>query len=601
MALSIEKTAGADRYDIMQRGGIDNVITMYSTNYGQPSFRYIVEIVYSNFYGDSKTIVNRIQPNPYGRGILNMRQILMEALWTKVKVDNGTYPYIFNRNMIDVQDSWNGTGITVNVYEGWNVSGVFTQDPNSIGAETISVMGTQGFRNALELPVLNSPGYATKGYQDADENTFKDRLNWLLPDNLQSSTSIYMPCTISNYGHLTFNADNGVYCQHNTNTDIYAEYAFYDITGTLITTDTSKWYSTSAGCQAYVPSYPQSIQTILGGWDATIAFYTIQLKEDKPGTTVCSSIYTFVIEEEDCRHDNVHLAWMGRNGAWQFFNFIKRNEISIEVDRKQFTREYGNYGTLGKDLETIGAFQTNQMDDRGIISREPNVTQFIEINSDWITEKEFEYLKHMVTSEHVRLINHLEQGISEPLVLTDNSFVMRRERNNNKYNATFKFKYSKSYAAINYEVPVPDKKKPTCVYYDLFVRMGGNTPFTLSSVGTIARVNVTSATGGYIRFSVNSSVGNVLIPGQSYKVNISKVGGAITPVLSGGHAWFGLGIASQTTGSGGTIGTFTDAELPVSMNVVCGSFGLNFYLRLPSLSSPFTGHFDITIGEGSSC
>ena len=61
--------------------------------------------------------------------------------------------------------------------------------------------------------------------------------------------------------------------------------------------------------------------------------------------------------------------------------------------------------------------------------------------------------------------------------MVDNSFVMRRERNSNKYNVTFKFKYSKSYAAIDYEVPVPTKVNLQCTYYDQFVKIGGNTPY----------------------------------------------------------------------------------------------------------------------------
>ena len=604
MALIIEKTSGTDQYDIMHRGGVDNVITMYSDQYANTAFRYVVYIGYSDFYGVERTIAQRIQPNPYGRGILNMRQILMEALWAQIKIaPSDAYPWIWNRDAIQTSATAMGVQVRVQVYEGWAVSGVFTEDPDALGVQQIDVMAYQGYQNALEAPAFNTTGHATKGFQDADESTFFDRLNWLLPNSLRSSTSVYMPVTITNYGHLTFNADNGTYCDFHTATNVRVKYSFYDIDGVLLSTDTSKQFQEAAGHQAYVASHPQSILTLLGAWDSSTAFYTIQLEEAKPGNTPFSALYTFVIEEEDCRHDNVQLTWIGRNGAWQFFNFIKRNEKSIEVERMEFKREYGNYGTLGIDAGEgeIGAFKTNPLDDRGIVSREPKVTQFIEVNSDWITEKEFEYLKHLVTSEHVRVINHLQQGVSEPLVMVDNTFVMRRERNSKKYNVTFRFKYSKSYAAIDYEVPVPNKKILSCSYYNSFVKLGGNTPYSVSTIGNTARVSVVAATGGYIRFSVNSSLGNMLTAGSTYKVTINKVGGAITPVLTGASAWFGLGIQNQVTASGGTIGTFNDGTLPVSQDMVCGTYGNNFYLRLPPLSSAFTGYFDITIGEGEGC
>jgi hypothetical protein len=604
MGLKLERTTGADQYDYMHRGGVDNVIAMYSDQYAQIAFRYIVYIDYTDFYGVNRQIVQRIQPNPYGRGILNMRQILMESVWATIKISAGaSYPWIFNRDALQTSNVAMGVHMRIQVYEGWAVGGVFTEDPDAYGVEQIDVMAYQGYQNALEEPTFNTTAHASKGFQDADTSTFFDRLNWMIPDSLRSSTSIYMPVTITNYGHLTFNADNGTYCDFHTNTDVYVEYAFYDIDGVLLFTDTSQQFSEQAGSQAYVPSHPQSISTILGGWDNQIKFYTIQLKEDKPGNDPFSALYTFVIEDEDCRHDNVQLTWIGRNGAWQFFNFIKRNEQSIELERTEFKREYGNYGTLGFDVEEglVGAFNTNPLDDRGIVSREPKVTQFIEVNSDWITENEFQYLKHLVTSEHVRVINHLQQGVSEPLVMVDNSYTMRRERNSRKYNVTFRFKYSKSYAAIDYEVPVPNKGIISCLLYDTFSKLGGNTPYSVVAVGSTARVSVVAATGGYIRFSVNSSSGNTLIAGNTYKVTINKVGGAITPVIGGATAWFGLGIQNQTTGSGGTIGTFTNASLPVSQDVVCGSYGANFYLRLPPLSSAFTGYFDITIGEGEGC
>lgn len=604
MALTIERTTGAEQYDFVHRGGVDNVIAMYSDQYTQTAFRYIVYIGYSDFYGVERTITQRIQPNPYGRGILNLRQILMESVWSTIKISAGaSYPWIFNRDALQTSDVAMGVHMRIQVYEGWAVSGVFTEDPDAYGVQQIDVMAYQGYQNALEEPTFNTTAHASKGFQDADTSTFFDRLNWMIPDSLRSSTSIYMPCTITNFGHLTFNADDGTYCDYHTATNIYAAYAFYDQSGTLLSTFDSIDVQSLAGGQLYVPSHPQSISTLMGTWDNQTKFYTIQIKEDKPGNEPFSAVYTFVIEDEDCRHDNVQLTWIGRNGAWQFFNFIKRNEQSIELERNEFRREYGNYGTLGYDAGEgeIGAFNTNPLDDRGIVSREPKVTQFIEVNSDWITENEFQYLKHLVTSEHVRVINHLQQGVSEPLVMVDNSYTMRRERNSRKYNVTFRFKYSKSYAAIDYEVPVPNKSILSCLLYDTFSKLGGNTPYSVAAVGSTARVSVVAATGGYIRFSVLSTSGNALAAGSTYKVTINKVGGAITPVTPGATAWFGLGIQNQTTGSGGTIGTFDDASLPVSQDVVCGSFGANFYLRLPSLSSAFTGYFDITIGEGEGC
>jgi hypothetical protein len=125
------------------------------------------------------------------------------------------------------------------------------------------------------------------------------------------------------------------------------------------------------------------------------------------------------------------LAWVNSRGGWDYFNFIKKSEITDNVERKQFKRVLFN-----------GTSSIFTPYDRQLYDRQNIVTQNLTITSDWIQENEYIYLRSLLASNQVQLLTGTDM---RPVSLTETSFLERRERNGKLYNVTLKLSYSQDY------------------------------------------------------------------------------------------------------------------------------------------------------------
>lgn len=150
--------------------------------------------------------------------------------------------------------------------------------------------------------------------------------------------------------------------------------------------------------------------------------------------------YTFYDQEKtgqyDCRYNYVRLAWVNSRSGWDYANFIKKNEVTNEFDRKQYKKLLMN---------NFGTFDNWQ---RQLTDRETIVTQILTITSDWIQENEFVFLRSLFASNQVELIDTTagkSLGYRKPVSIIDTSFVEKKERNGKLFNITIKLKYSQDY------------------------------------------------------------------------------------------------------------------------------------------------------------
>jgi hypothetical protein len=134
---------------------------------------------------------------------------------------------------------------------------------------------------------------------------------------------------------------------------------------------------------------------------------------------------------QECKHDNVRIAWVGSRGGWEYFNFNKKNEESVQVERKRYEKVVGTY-----DAAIFGFLPT----DAGLKELKPVVQRFITVNSDWIQEGEFEYLKGLIVSDAVHMV--LDSGTHIPMLVEQNDYTAARERNGKMKNLTLKLRYA---------------------------------------------------------------------------------------------------------------------------------------------------------------
>lgn len=148
--------------------------------------------------------------------------------------------------------------------------------------------------------------------------------------------------------------------------------------------------------------------------------------------TQCSAPYVFFNAEKfglgDCKFNMVRLAWVGSRGGWDYQNFTKKNEDSYTIDRRQYRQVLPNFYISSS---------------RQLTDRQNVVDKIITVNSDWLQEGEFEFLKGLLISNQVHIVN--EDGTQTPVSIAESNYIARRERMGKKYNLTLKIAYSQDY------------------------------------------------------------------------------------------------------------------------------------------------------------
>jgi hypothetical protein len=200
----------------------------------------------------------------------------------------------------------------------------------------------------------------------------------------------------------------------------------------------------------HIGVYPQNLKAggagvpdpTLYNWD----FYVITILDNSDDPVNIPYVFYNASKygQHDCNNDVIRIAWVSMRGGWDYFNFIKRSEISNQVDRKQFTRRLNN--------NSSDIFYRNQ---RQTIDHINLTERTITVNSDWIQENEFVYLKNLFNSNQVHWltrptiypISNTTQNpdIAVPVSLIDTSFTEQRGRNGKLVNVTLKFKITQDF------------------------------------------------------------------------------------------------------------------------------------------------------------
>jgi len=134
----------------------------------------------------------------------------------------------------------------------------------------------------------------------------------------------------------------------------------------------------------------------------------------------------------DCRYTPVRLAWVNSRGGWDYFNFIKKNEVTDAIERKQYKQTR---------WRNTSPFYVSS--DRVLTDRETIVTQTLQVTSDWLQENEYVFLRGLLVSNQVHIVQ--DDGTFLPASVEDTSFLERRERNGKLYNLQLSIKYSQDY------------------------------------------------------------------------------------------------------------------------------------------------------------
>lgn len=348
----------------------------------------------------------------------------------------------------------------VEIGEGWVIDGIFTENVEGAAeAEMVYIFNAylQPFYGYRPDPNLDANLAAVYALYSNETYAWSDRFigthNFYFVDTFSaylSLDSVFIPTYDSDWGAIAAPVYTDGPLTSNDVRKIRIELYYDGATSTV--TDTLTLVPTSATVYPFLHlgCYPQNLK--IGGsspdptaydWD----FYRIYFLTN--GDDPASVPYVFYnaakYGQHDCKNDIIRIAWVSMRGGWDYFNFIKRSEITNQVDRKQFTRRLNN--------NTSGIFYPNQRQTIDTLNLNERI---LTVNSDWIQENEFVYLKNLFNSNQVQWLTKTtlyplrnnagqepEQAV--PVSLVDTTFIEQRGRNGKKVNVTLKFKVTQDF------------------------------------------------------------------------------------------------------------------------------------------------------------
>jgi len=419
------------------------MIVATSTNVAQPNFRYVVRVS-DNASADLGEII--VPPNPANVLMLDLRSAVNTYI-SNVKVNNESGDLFLNNStaafVVDQYTS-NCCIYDVGILEGYDVDGVFTIDEDSLVYMTHDTLHTN-------FMAVNAHYKVADGYKPDPNLTYSftsttsllmgsRKPNTNYPSNLVGATPsaqrVFIPVRRSelDWGCLCMIAQN-ISSEYglNTTVDAVCRMTLYESDGTPNTASVTTYGDQDYSDIGYLQVYPANLNAhgeLLRPADyPNWRYYDIAMY-DSTNTSRKSALYTFYPVDDDCTFDNVRLAWWDDVvGGFDFFNFQRKNEITMEVERKRIKPVVGTYDAATFSFNTFDAEIKEGMID---------AVDYLEVTSGWIQEGEFELLKHLVKSKLVYIVN--DDATLTPVVMETNSFLVNKERNAKLKSVSFRLR-----------------------------------------------------------------------------------------------------------------------------------------------------------------
>ena len=420
------------------------MIVATSTNVAQPNFRYVVRV--ENVETGEVLPDVLVPPNPQNRLMFDLSKFVRKFVFLTVKETSGGQNYITqDTNYVSCLFHDTFCAIDVNILEGYDVGGVFTIN--------------EGSATALNRKMIINASYKVQSGYKPDPNvvysfvgntslllggrkpTTHYPINYPIGAATSSNQIVWIPVRKSelDWGTISFISQSAIYSQYLTTTnDAGLRLTIYESDGT------PNSIFQPLGSVGVLPTlnfwglYPANLNAhgeLLRPADfPNWRWYDIAMY-DSTNTTRKSVIYRFYPVEDDCRFENVRLAWWNMEiGGFDFFNFDKKNEESIEVERKRVKKVVGTYADTSFSFNTF---------DRELAEGMVNRVDYINITSGWLQEGEFEFLKSLIASQLVYIVN--DDGTLTPVLVEENNYTARKIREAKQYNYSMRLRYSQQF------------------------------------------------------------------------------------------------------------------------------------------------------------
>jgi len=407
------------------------IVVATSTNVGQPGFRYVLTV--SN---GTTTNIFYVQPNLSGALVFDLNPVVSSAMDLGVNTSDVAYSLFGSYSVQAAATSRNILGISTIIQEGYEVLGLF-----EVQATQYPLDGSALINAAFQISDGFNPDPADYFSLDSATSYIMSDLvreTYAMDDMLSQyslgANTIGITGFSDDYGVLTIPADDGTALTGNAINNV--QIVQFNEAGAPIQTDTLACVI-AAGTINHLPLLPANINEAFA-LQATWHHYLINFFDS--GAAPCATPIAVFKADDECRFDKIRLGWTNSRGGWDYFNFTKRSEESYSVERKRYRKVVGNYGIA--DETTAFGFNTY---DRGLTERSPFVEKMMRIRTDFLTEGQFEYLKNLIYSESVYIIN--PDGSATPVLIDSNNYTAVKSRSSRKTDLELMLKFSNDYTA----------------------------------------------------------------------------------------------------------------------------------------------------------
>lgn len=411
------------------------IFTATSSQVGQPGFRFVA-VVTANSAGVTTIQTVYIQPNLVGTMVLDINPVVKDLIDIGITGSSSTTVFKNSLSAVDYYDQNNNIiEVTVDLYDGYEVLGVFTVNPlglppinTSLSLINAAFQFSQGFNPDPDLIfALSGP----TAYQMTDLNPDVYDLSTEISTYSLGANTIGIKARFSeDYGCMTIPTDDGVKLPSNSIDQI--QVIQFNSAGAPIQTDTAG-IGVIQGSLAHVGIYPANIDADFGIAANTHHYLVNFTSAGSP----CARSIAFFRAEDECRFDTYRLAWINSRGGWDFWNFTKRSEQNYSIERKRYRKVIGNYATANANF----SFNTY---DRGLTERGAFVEKMLTVSTDYLSEAQFEFLKGLSYSDSVYI---LDGSTPIPVVVENTNFAAIKNRSYIKEGTqlTINLKYSQEY------------------------------------------------------------------------------------------------------------------------------------------------------------
>lgn len=435
MAITIE-----DQPTSFAKVGQKLMIVAKSTNFAQPNFRYVVNI--NDESGDVIFDDILMPPNPQNRLMIDLSPIISKSIKLEPYNPDSLRNYIVtDGTSVETELKNCIKHFSVDIKEGYDVGGVFTVDD----ASEVSTG---------EIVLIKASYKVQSGYKPDPNEVYSFIGNTSLLISGRKPTTHYP----INYPIGAATSSNQIVWipVRKSELDYGSIASIIQAVGESVLTTTNNpllrmtiYNSSGAPSSATYGSFVSLDINFLGVYPANLNLHGELLRPadfpnwrwydiamyDTTNTTRKSVIYRFYPVEDDCRFENVRLAWWNMEiGGYDYFNFDKKNEESIEVERKRVKKVVGTYAATTFSFNTF---------DRELAEGMVNRVDYINITSGWLQEGEFEFLKSLIASQLVYIVN--DDGTLTPVLVEENNYTARKIREAKQYNYSMRLRYSQQF------------------------------------------------------------------------------------------------------------------------------------------------------------